>query len=80
MKVTVENTAAATLMGGPHGWLMRTPAPPATKRIAATTHARLARFLVVLSPRSLEKAHEPSGQIIPGRSSKRRALCPKYNR
>jgi hypothetical protein len=40
----------------------------------------LIRSRVVSSPNRLEKAHEPSGQVILGRSAKNLRLWPKYSK
>src|SRR5574341_513494 len=77
---TAENVAAPTTTGRHHPCITNIPIPPATRPSAASMSAILARFLVAASPRSRENAHDPSGQIIPGLSSKYLALCPKYNK
>ena len=51
-----------------------------TKPRAARTHKMFASVRVALSPRGLENAHEPAGQIKPGCNLKYLALCPKYSR
>jgi hypothetical protein len=48
--------------------------------IPTSSNEILARLLVALSPSNFENTHDPSGQTIPGLSSKYRALCPKYNK
>ncbi len=77
----MEDIAAAPTTTGFHQlWLVSMPTPPATRLIAATINKILAKFLAAPSPKKPENAHDPSGQTIPGFSSKRRELCPKYNK
>jgi hypothetical protein len=48
--------------------------------MAARINKILARFLAASLPGSLENTHDPSGQSIPGFSSKYLLLWPKYNK
>jgi hypothetical protein len=50
------------------------------RAMAANSNEILARFLVASIPSSLENIHDPSGQTIPGFSSKYFALWPAYNK
>jgi hypothetical protein len=50
------------------------------KPTAATINEILTRVRAVSFPRSFENAHDPSGQTIPGFSSKNLIHCPKYNK
>src|SRR3990172_1384049 len=76
-KSTADTTADATTGARHQGWLERSPAAPAMRPAATTTQKTLTRLRVPLSPKDLESAHEPTGQIMPGFSSKILALCAK---
>jgi hypothetical protein len=50
------------------------------KLTAARINEILTRVRAISFPRSFENAHDPSGQTIPGFSSKYLAHCPKYTK
>jgi len=80
IKVREENATTPMTTGRHQAWLKSIPIPPTMRPVAASINKILARFLADSFPRSLENAHDPSGQTIPGLSSKNLALCPKYNK
>ena len=56
------------------------PRPLAAMPKAISTRAAVASSRVVSSPNNFENSQDLSGQVISGRSSKSRPLCPAYNR
>ena len=80
IKINEEKIVEPTTTGCHHTCLMRITIPLATKPITAHMQQMLVSHLVASSQRSLENAHESSGQTISGWSSKNLQLCPKYNK
>src|SRR5574341_179492 len=76
----MENAADPITAGYHQPCLASSPMPPTRSPRAASTQAALAAKRAASSPSSLENAQDPSGQRMPGLSSKTRQLCPKYSR
>ena len=64
--MTTENAAEPKITGRHQACVANIAIPPATKPIAANTHATLARILVASFPKGPANTQEPSGQTIPG--------------
>jgi hypothetical protein len=64
--MTAENAADPTTTGRHQACLTSIPIPPTAKPTAASINKTFARFLIASSPKSLENAHDPLGQTIPG--------------
>lgn len=71
--------AAPTTTGRHQAWPANIPIPPAARSTAARSMAMLAKFRSAASPSNFEIAQDFKGQVMPGFSSKKPALCPKYN-
>jgi hypothetical protein len=79
-KISAENAADPMTTGRHQACVANSAMPPTTKPSAARPHETPARDLTNPSPRSVENVHEPSGQVISGRSWNSLALCPRYNK